>query len=82
MDMDPVILGAVETPWLKGMVEGWGCTKSQVPALRSMAALFAQIAKETILCGRLIGVGIVAALGQIINTRGHSAPNQASDELE
>jgi hypothetical protein len=28
--MDPVILSAVETPWLRGMVEGWGCTKSQV----------------------------------------------------
>ncbi len=37
VDMDPVIFGAVEAPWLRGMVEGWGCTKSQVPALRSLS---------------------------------------------
>jgi spermidine synthase len=42
VDMDPVILGAVGTPWLRGMVEAWGCTKSQVPALRSLATLFAR----------------------------------------
>jgi hypothetical protein len=37
-DVDPVIVGVVETPWLKSMIEGWGCTKEQTPALRSLAA--------------------------------------------
>ena len=39
IDMDPVILGAVGSPWIRGMVEGWGCTKVQVPVLRSLATL-------------------------------------------
>ena len=38
-DVDPVIVGVVETPWLKSMIEGWGCTKDQTPALRSLAGL-------------------------------------------
>jgi tetratricopeptide (TPR) repeat protein len=42
VDMDPVIFGAVETPWLRSMVEGWGCTKSQVPALRALSTLLAK----------------------------------------
>jgi predicted membrane-bound spermidine synthase len=37
-DVDAVIVGVVETPWLKSMIEGWGCTKAQTPALRSLAA--------------------------------------------
>jgi spermidine synthase len=36
-DVDPVIVGVVETPWLRAMIEGWGCTKAQTPALRSLA---------------------------------------------
>ena len=36
-DVDAAIVGVVETPWLKSMIEGWGCTKAQTPALRSLA---------------------------------------------
>jgi spermidine synthase len=42
VDMDPIIVGAVQTPWLRSMVEGWGCTKAQTPALRSLAALLSK----------------------------------------
>jgi tetratricopeptide (TPR) repeat protein len=42
VEMDPVIVGVVETPWLRGMIEGWGCTKSQSPALRALGALLAK----------------------------------------
>jgi spermidine synthase len=39
VDMDPIIVGAVQTAWLRAMTEGWGCTRAQTPALRSLAAL-------------------------------------------
>jgi spermidine synthase len=42
VDMDPIIVGAVQTPWLRSMVEGWGCGKAQLPALRSLAALLSK----------------------------------------
>jgi len=36
-DVDPSIVGVVETPWLRSMIEGWGCTQAQTPAMRSLA---------------------------------------------
>jgi len=39
VEMDPFIVGAVQTPWLRAMIEGWGCSKAQTPALRSLASL-------------------------------------------
>jgi predicted membrane-bound spermidine synthase len=41
-DVDPVIVGVVETPWLRSMIDGWGCTKAQTPALRSLAGILHQ----------------------------------------
>jgi spermidine synthase len=38
-ETDKAIVDAVETPWLRSMIEGWGCTKAQTPALRSLSAL-------------------------------------------
>jgi spermidine synthase len=42
VDMDPVIVRATETAWFSRMIVGWGCSKDQTPALRSLAALLAR----------------------------------------
>jgi spermidine synthase len=42
VDMDPVIVRAADTAWLSRMIVGWGCSKEQTPALRSLAALLSR----------------------------------------
>ncbi|HVE42874.1 MAG TPA: fused MFS/spermidine synthase [Planctomycetota bacterium] len=42
VDMDPIIVGAVRSEWLRAMIQGWGCTRAQTPALRALAALLSK----------------------------------------
>src|SRR6185295_18397376 len=39
VDMDPVLVGGVDSAWVRSMIEGWGCTKQQTTALRTLATL-------------------------------------------
>jgi hypothetical protein len=48
IEMDPVIVGSVETPWLRAMVEGWRCTREQVPAIRALASLLSKHQKPRV----------------------------------
>jgi spermidine synthase len=42
VDVDPIIVGAVRTEWLRAMIQGWGCTPAQTPALRALATLLSK----------------------------------------
>jgi len=42
VDMGPEILGAVQGAWLARMIDEWGCTKAQMPGLRSLASLLSK----------------------------------------
>jgi spermidine synthase len=39
VDLDPTVVQAVDAPWFRRMVEGWGCGRGQVKALRTLSAL-------------------------------------------
>jgi spermidine synthase len=47
VEVDPIILGALDPALLRGMVESWGCSKTHVPALRSLATLLGQHKHDT-----------------------------------
>ncbi len=42
VEMGPTLLGAVQGPWLVRMIDAWGCTKAQMPGLRSLASLLSR----------------------------------------
>lgn len=82
VDVDPVIVSSAGPAWLRRMIEGWGCTPAQTPALRSLASLLSKqkadaAAAEVLDLALRIDVGHPALLAD----RAIATPDRPEEEV-